>query len=111
MGAIAGLPVHGLLGLAMLLMAWSNARRLQSLPVPPRLQRISRAVKGYAIFQLIIGLALGAVAHLLPNLPIVPYVLRGAHVVGALAMLAKSASLATGYDMWEEKEFGQAPSQ
>jgi len=111
MGSIAGLPVHALLGLAMLIMTWTNARRLDALPVPSRLKRIGKAAKGYAIFQLVCGLALGAVEHLAPNLTIVSYVFRGAHVVGALAILAKSSSLATGYDMWEEKEFGEAPAE
>jgi hypothetical protein len=111
MGSMVGLPVHALFGLAMLFMTWTNARRLDELPIPPRLRRISKAAMGYAVFQILIGLALGVLAHLAPNLTIVSYVLRGAHVVGALAILAKSASLATGYDMWEEKEIGQAPAQ
>ena len=110
MGAVVGMPVHAFLGLALLVVSWSNLRRLEALPVPPRLKRIGKAVAGYAIFQLLCGLALGAVVHLAPNLTILSYILRGAHLVGACAILAKSASLATGHDMWEEKEFGDAPS-
>jgi hypothetical protein len=110
MGSIVGMPVHALLGVAMLAVTWSNVRNLGNLPVPPRLSRISKAAAGFAVFQLVVGLTLGAVAHFAPNLIIVSNILRGAHVVGALAILAQSSSLATGYDMWEEKEFGDASS-
>ena len=105
MGAYAGPPVHVLLGLVLLIMARSNARLLEALPVPPRLKRISKVMVGFAVFQIIGGLTLGAVAHLFPNLPVVAPVLRGAHVVCALALLSQASSVATAYDMWEEKEF------
>ncbi len=110
MGPVVGLPIHALLGIGLLAFAWANLRKLEALPAPPRLKRIGKAVAGYAIFQLVCGLALGAVAHLAPNLTVLSYILRGAHVIAACAILAKSASLATGHDMWEEKEFGEAPS-
>jgi uncharacterized iron-regulated membrane protein len=111
MGSIAGWPVHALLGLAMLIMTWTNARRLDALPVPSRLKSIGKTAKGFAVFQIVGGLALGAVVHLVPNLTIASYLLRGTHVVVALAILATSSSLATGYDMWEEKEFGELPAK
>jgi hypothetical protein len=68
MGSIAGWPVHALLGLAMLIMTWTNARRLDALPVPSRLKSIGKTAKGFAVFQIVGGLALGAVVHLVPNL-------------------------------------------
>jgi hypothetical protein len=108
MGSLLGLPIHALLGLAVLAMTWANARQLSTLPVPSRLKRISKVAALFAGFQLLCGLALGAVTHLAPAIGIVPQLLRGAHVVAALAILAQSSSLATGYDMWEEKEFGEA---
>jgi hypothetical protein len=103
----AGLSVHVLLGVLMLIVTQTNARRLASMPVPDRLKRVSKVAAGIAIFQLICGLALGAVMHLAPNLAIVASILRGVHVVCALAILSQSSSIATGYDMWEEKEFGE----
>jgi hypothetical protein len=108
MGRYAGPPVHVLLGLALLILIRTNARRLAALPVPHRLARIIKVTAGLALFQIIGGLALGAVSHLAPTLPIVASVLRGAHVICALAILAQASSVATGYDMWEEKEFGPA---
>jgi hypothetical protein len=109
MGKYAGPPVHVVLGLGMLIMTRANARCLGGLPVPARLKRISKATAGLALFQVVGGLILGAVEHLFPNLPVAGPVLRGAHVVCALTILAQASSTATGYDMWEEKEFGSPP--
>ena len=106
---VAGPPVHALLGVGLLVLAVTNARRLAALPVPARLQRISKATAGIAGLQAVSGLALGAVTRLAPSLPVVGPVLHGLHVVCALAILAQAASVATGYDMWEEKEIGPAP--
>ena len=111
MGSHVGIPVHILLGLVLLVVTLANARSLAALPVPVRLKRISKVTAGFAIFQALGGLALGAIAHFVPNLPVVPMVLHGAHVICALAILAQASSVATAYDMWEEKEFGSAPSQ
>jgi fatty acid desaturase len=105
MGEILGLPVHALLGLLLLVMTLTNARKLAALSVPDRLKRISKVTVGFAVFQLVTGLALGALHHLTPNLPYVASIIQGMHVVIALAILAQTASVATAYDMWEEKEF------
>jgi len=105
MGPHIGLPVHAILGLIMLIVARDNAKRLQSLPVPDRLKRISKVTAGFAACQTITGMALGGVLHLAPNLPFVTPALRGIHVVCALTILAQASSVATAYDMWEEKEF------
>ena len=64
---------------------------------------------GRLVFQLVCGLALGALTRLAPSLPVVATVLRVAHEVCALAILAQASSVATAYDMWEEKEFEAAP--
>jgi hypothetical protein len=105
MGSHAGFPVHALLGLILLVMTQINARSLAALTVPARLKRISKVTAGFAVFQLVNGLAMGGVSHLAPNLPFVLPVLRGIHLVCALAILAQTSSVATAYDMWEEKEF------
>lgn len=104
-GAGAGYWLHALLGVTILSLTWWNMHSLRTLPVPARLKRISRVTLGFAVFQLICGAALGVVPSLLPQLPWMMQVLRIAHVVFALAILAQASSLATAYDMWEEKEF------
>ncbi len=105
MGAYAGFPVHGLLGLFLVVMTVINARKLAALPVPDRLKRISKVTMGFAVFQLVTGLVLGGLLHLVPDLPYAAPILHGGHIVIALAILAQTSSVATAYDMWEEKEF------
>jgi hypothetical protein len=102
---IVGLPVHILIGLMMLVMTWGNMKRLAVLPVPDRLKRISKATMGFALFQIINGLAMGAVVHFAPDMSVVRSVIKGIHIVCALTILAQASSVATAYDMWEEKEF------
>lgn len=105
-----GAPIHIFLGLAMLFLSQGNRKKLAALPVPDRLKRISAATVGFAVFQLISGLALGASLHFAPNHSMVCSAIRGIHIVCALTILAQASSLATAYDMWEEKEFSPAPA-
>jgi len=105
MGAYIGFPVHALLGLIILFVTIFNARRLASLPVPSRLKRISKVIAGFAAFQVVFGAALGIVLHFSSGIPYITPILQGVHIVCALAILAQASSLATAYDMWEEKEF------
>jgi hypothetical protein len=105
MGAYIGFPVHILLGVALLFVALANARRLGPMPVPSRLKRIGKVIVGFAVFQFVAGAVLGAVLHFFPNIPYIASILNGVHIVCALAILAQASSLATAFDMWEEKEF------
>jgi hypothetical protein len=105
LGAHVGTLVHVVLGLLLLIVAVTNARSLAALPVPERLKRICKVTAGFAVFQMLNGLALGAIMHLSLNLPRLPFILHGVHVVCALIILAQASSVATAYDMWEEKEF------
>jgi hypothetical protein len=105
MGSYVGFPVHVVFGVILLVRTQINVRNLAALPVPARLQRISKVTAGFAIFQLVSGLAIGGVSHLAPTVPIILPVLRGIHITSALAILAQASSVATAYDMWEEKEF------
>lgn len=108
MGAYIGFPVHILLGVALLFVALVNARRLAPMPVPARLKRISKVIVGFAVFQFVFGAILGAVMHLFPDIPYMAPMLHGVHIVCALAILPQTSSLATAFDMWEEKEFEEA---
>ena len=107
-GAYIGFPIHVVLGLIMLFVTLGNARRLASMSVPLRLKRISKVTVGFAAFQLVFGAALGVVLYLFPDIPYIAAVLQGVHIVCALAILAQASSVATAYDMWEEKEFEKA---
>jgi hypothetical protein len=110
-GLRVGLSAHVILGLAMIVVTLGNMRSLAAMPVPARLKRISKTTVAFAILQIVCGLTLGLVIRLAGNLAGVELLLRGAHVVCALAILAQSSSLATAYDMWEEKEFGEPIQQ
>ena len=105
MGQAIGLPVHILLGVVILVATITNNRHLATAPVPPRIKRISKVTMGFAVFQTVCGLALGAVLHFIPDMPYIAPTLRGIHIVSALSILTKSSSMATTYDMWVEKEF------
>jgi hypothetical protein len=105
-----GAPVHVLLGIGMFALTFANSRRLAALPVPPRLQRISRSTANIALFQIVCGVAFGGVKHMLPDVPFVGPALNAIHIVCALAILSQCSSVATGYDMWEEKENTAAPA-
>ncbi len=101
----SGLPLHAVLGLLILILTQSNVRKLAVSGVPARLQRIGKATAGIAVFQVVCGAAISGVHYLAPNLPFVLPALRVVHIVCALAILAQASSVATAYDMWEEKEF------
>lgn len=105
-----GAVIHVLLGIALIALTILNALSLAALPVPARLQRISKVTSRLALFQAVLGLVFGAVKHMAPNVPVVGSVTHGTHVVIALAILAQAASVATAYDMWEEKELGTVPT-
>jgi hypothetical protein len=105
MGPYAGIPIHLLLGLAMLFLTQGNERKLASLAVPLRLRRISRVTAGFAVFQAACGIAVAASKGLGPKAAWTVPLFVGMHVVCALAILSQASSVATAYDMWEEKEF------
>jgi hypothetical protein len=99
-------PIHIILGLVLLVLTQINRKQLAALPVPDRLKRICSVTAGLAVFQLISGLALGTIFRFAPKAyPAIKVI----HIVCALAVLAQASSVATAYDMWEEKEFGPAP--
>jgi hypothetical protein len=100
-----GLPLHVLFGLILLIAVLVNERSLAALHVPARLKRISKVTIGMVIFQIVIGLAIGTIIRLAPSHSTVLAILRGCHILIALGILSHTSSLATGYDMWEEKEF------
>jgi hypothetical protein len=100
-------PAHAVLGALMLALALANARALAALPVPARLKRVSRVTANLVIGQAVLGAGLGVMLYtgLLSrayNWIDIP------HLVLACAVLAQAGSVATSYDMWEEKECGTA---
>jgi hypothetical protein len=94
--------LHILLGLAIVGLAFYNVQELQKTAAPDRVKRVSKAIAGFSVAQGVIGLLL--------IFDIAPGIMDFFHIFASLAMITQAASVATGYDMWEEKEFMQIPS-
>lgn len=95
---------HAILGVAVLALAYVNMTEIRKTKAPDRLKRISRVTLSFAAVQLVLGifLFLSLVAGVeVPLTRLIDIV----HVVIALAIITQASSVATAYDMWEEKEF------
>ncbi|MCK5037770.1 MAG: hypothetical protein KAS16_01610 [Thermoplasmata archaeon] len=91
--------IHLFLGIGIVILAIYNKKKLYETDCPDRVKRIAGVILTMSIIAGITGILirwdpmdLGRLLHFL-------------HVVVSLAIMAQSASCATGYDMWEEKEF------
>jgi hypothetical protein len=103
--------VHLILGIALIFWASFNANEVAKTGAPERTKRIARTVMGMSIASAVTGLIL--------YLPIIDIDLGlrdftcgliFIHILFAFAMFTQSASVATSYDMWEEKELGSEPA-
>jgi hypothetical protein len=95
---------HTFLGLVILILAFSNNAQIKKTEAPSRLKRIVKSTAGLAALQII----LGAIAFLSVVLGMeIPFVdvITLLHLMVALAIITQASSVATAYDMWEEKEY------
>jgi hypothetical protein len=107
-GPVAGfappLYAHMILGIIIFALAYSNASRLSKTACPARIRRIVKATVGLAVFEGLLGILL-----YFRNTVSLPALVASAgsflHLLTALAIVTQTASTATAYDMWEEKEF------
>lgn len=97
---------HGVLGIAVLALAWRNKAVLARLACPPRLKRITAATANIGVFALLTG---GALA--IPPLKDtwIFFVIKGLHVFAIGAILTQVASVATAHDVWHERECEPGP--
>jgi uncharacterized membrane protein HdeD (DUF308 family) len=96
--------LHLLVGIAILILAYSNYRDIKKTSAPDRVKRISKTTLIITVLQPIFGLPLYAserVGFMVPY----GWVVNLFHLIFGLAIIAQAASTATAYDMWEEKEF------
>jgi hypothetical protein len=108
-GANAPLPVvvaHVVVGLAVIGVAQYAARAIRKTAAPARLKRIARVSGIFAAIQFVLGLLLFLNLEERINIPGVE-VISFFHLLFALAIVAQAASVATSYDMWEEREFSE----
>lgn len=96
--------LHILLGVGAIGLGFSNWKGLERAKAPARLQRIARTTFYFAVAQAVFGLLMFVDVRI--GLGLFPSgVIGGLHIVGSLAMITQSASVATAYDMWEEREY------
>jgi uncharacterized membrane protein YkgB len=95
---------HVVLGFVILGLAHYDNVQIKKSEAPGRLKRTAKATAVLATIQVILGI------FLLVNLMVIMSGLLGGvvgflHLVTALAIITQASSVATAYDMWEEKEF------
>ncbi len=90
--------LHIIIGIAVVIVAGYNANELQQTEVPMRIKRVARAAFGMAMASGVTG-----VIRAFDN-PYICYI-SFFHIVVTIAMITQASSVATAYDMWEEKEF------
>lgn len=98
------IDVHVALGLIILALAHYNSAQIKKTNAPTRLKRIAKSTAILATLQIILGVILYANLRLNVNVPLVS-VIAFIHLVIALAIITQASSVATAYDMWEEKEY------
>jgi hypothetical protein len=101
--------VHGVLGIAVLILAFRNRAVLARSACPQRLKRISASTAKICVFALLIGAAL-AVPQLEAHTWII-YALKALHLFAIGAIITQTASVATAHDVWHERECEPGPPQ
>jgi hypothetical protein len=97
---------HVFLGLVILGLAHYNNAQIKKTDAPNRLKRIAKSTAILATIQPIFGVILLVNLMLRSAIPapLVGIVLF-LHIITALAIITQASSVATAYDMWEEKEY------
>jgi hypothetical protein len=94
---------HVVLGLVILGLAHFNNVQLKKTEAPNRLKRIAKSTAVLATIQPIFGIALLVNIMLGLGSSFIG-IIAFLHLVIALAIITQASSVATAYDMWEEKE-------
>jgi hypothetical protein len=95
---------HTILGLVILGLAYYNSVQIKETRAPNRLKRITKSTVTLAAFELILGIILFPYAVFNIGIPFVG-IIDFLHLAIALAIITQASSVATAYDMWEEKEY------
>ncbi|HEV8050681.1 MAG TPA: hypothetical protein VGP88_08830 [Thermoplasmata archaeon] len=101
--------LHAALGGAVVVWAFVNFRAVRATRAPGRTKRTAAATFGIAVLMVVLGLLLwlGVEVGVAGLSGTVSDGIGAVHLVLALAIVAHAASTATGFDMWEEREFEQ----
>jgi hypothetical protein len=98
------ITLHGILGVAILALAFYIQRAVRRSSCPDRIKRIAVTTFAFAIFQGVLGLALAAGIQMSWG-STYRDVISFLHVATSIAIITQASSSATAYDMWEETEF------
>ena len=90
--------LHIILGVLIVIVAGYNANELQKTEVPMRIKRVARAAFGMSIASAITGMIRAFDNDYICYISFF-------HILVTIAMVTQASSVATAYDMWEEKEF------
>lgn len=104
LGYMVNLVVHVVIATVILGLAFTIYRSVGRTSCPARIKRITKATWYLAIFQGFLGVLL-VLGFMLSWGSVYIEVVSFVHVANALAIITQASSSATGYDMWEEKEF------
>lgn len=101
--------LHVILGVAIVILAFTNFSGLRKTRVPGRVKRIAQACFNIsvlvAIFGALIFFDIGK-AWVIPLINVSFYgIILFFHVVNSFAIITQAADVAIAYDMWENKEF------
>ena len=94
---------HAVLGLVILGLAHYNNAQIRKTEAPSRLKRITKSTAILATIQVLLGIII-FVSTMIFRIPFV-WVISLLHLMIALAIITQASSVATAYDMWEEKEY------
>ncbi len=107
-GSQLAMAAHILIGAGIIALAFVNMRNVDRTAAPARTKRIARAAFSVSAAGGAIGVLL--YFNIAPSLGL----FRGGflyalHLMAAFAVITQAASIATSYDIWEEREF-EAPA-
>ena len=91
---------HAVIGIIIIMITVHNRQALQATAAPERIKRIAKVMIGMSIFAGVTGLLLGAPLH-----GWVHGLVKFLHITAISALFTQSSSVATTFDMWQEKEF------
>ena len=95
---------HVTLGLVILGLTHYNNAQINRTEAPSRLKRIAKSTAILATFQVILGIPIFVNVMMIFGIPF-GWVISLLHLIIALAIITQASSVATAYDMWEEKEY------
>ncbi len=99
------IALHAVIGLAVFGLAFYDNSMMKKLELSYRLKTIVKSTVTLAATQLVLGILLCLFNNLYGLGDLASGVITFLHVAIALAIITQASSVATAYDMWEEKEY------